>query len=68
MKHTLRVQRAIKEITQDELAKAVGVSRSTINNIETKRYTPSIILCLRIARYFGRPVDELFILEEEDLQ
>ena len=66
MKNTIRVERAIKDITQQDLAVAVGVSRQTINSIETARYVPSTVLALKIARYFGKTVDEIFTLEEED--
>ena len=66
MKNTIRVERAIKDITQQDLAVAVGVSRQTINSIEAARYVPSTVLALQIARYFGKTVDEIFTLEEED--
>ena len=66
MKNTIKVQRAIKDITQQDLAQAVGVSRQTINSIESGRYIPSTVLALKVARYFGKPVDEVFLLEERD--
>ena len=66
MKNTIRVERAITDITQQDLAVAVGVSRQTINSIEAARYVPSTVLALKIARYFGKTVDEIFTLEEED--
>ena len=66
MRNTIRVERAIKDITQQDLAVAVGVSRQTINSIEAARYVPSTVLALKIARYFGKTVDEIFTLEEED--
>ena len=66
MKNTIRVERAIKDITQQDLAVAVGVSRQTINSIEAARYVPSTVLALKIARYFGKSVDEIFSLDEED--
>lgn len=66
MKNTIRVERAIKDITQQDLAVAVGVSRQTINSIEAARYVPSTVLALKIARYFGKSVDDIFTLEEED--
>ncbi len=66
MKNTVKVERAIKNITQQELAEAVGVSRQTINFIETGRYMPSTIVALKIAKYFGRHADEIFQLEENN--
>ena len=60
----LRVQRAIKNITQEELAAAVGVTRKTINTIENNVYIPSTALALRLARYFEVPVEEIFQLAE----
>lgn len=64
MNNTLKVQRAIIGMTQQQLAEAVGVSRQTINAIETKKYVPSTVLALKIARTFGKPVEEIFQLEE----
>lgn len=66
MKNTIRVERAIKDITQADLAGLISVSRQTINTIESNRYVPSTILALKIARVFGKPVEEIFILEEGD--
>lgn len=66
MKNNIRVERAIKNITQADLADLVGVSRQTINTIESNKYVPSTVLALKIARIFGKPVEEVFILEEED--
>ena len=66
MKNTIRVERAIKDITQQDLAIAVGVSRQTINTIESNRYVPSTILALKIARYFEKSVETIFILEDKD--
>lgn len=63
--NTIRVLRAVKNITQEELAAAVGVTRKTINTIENGVYTPSTTLALRIARYFGVPVEEVFQLAGE---
>ncbi|WPU94451.1 helix-turn-helix transcriptional regulator [Mucilaginibacter sabulilitoris] len=66
MKNNIRVERAIKNITQADLAELAGVSRQTINTIESNKYVPSTVLALKIARIFGKPVEEVFILEEED--
>ena len=64
LKNTIRVQRAIKNVTQEELAAAVGVTRKTIYTIENAVYTPSTALALRIAHYFGVTVEELFQLSD----
>ncbi|WP_224746542.1 helix-turn-helix transcriptional regulator [Mucilaginibacter rigui] len=66
MKNTLRVERAIKNITQAELAEAIGVSRQTINTIESNKYVPSTVLALKIARVFNKPVEAIFELEDVD--
>jgi len=66
MKNNLRVERAIKNITQEELSKQIGVSRQAINSIELNKYVPSTILALKLSQYFGKTVNEIFILEETD--
>lgn len=66
MKNRIKVKRAEKEITQQQLADAVGVSRQTIVAIEKGRFLPSTPLALKIAKYFATPVEEIFILEEND--
>lgn len=66
MKNNIRVQRAILNITQAELAERVHVSRQTINTIEAGKYVPSTTLALKIARVFAKPVEEVFQLEEGD--
>jgi putative transcriptional regulator len=66
MKNNLKVERAIKNITQEELAKQIGVSRQAINSIELNKYVPSTILSLKLSQYFGKTVNELFTLEESD--
>lgn len=66
MKNNLRVQRAIKNITQAELAELIKVSRQTINTIESGKYVPSTVLALKMARVFEVPVEQIFELEEED--
>jgi putative transcriptional regulator len=66
MKNTLRVERAIKNITQADLADAIGVSRQTINTIESNKYVPSTVLALKIARVFEKPVEAIFELEDGD--
>jgi Predicted transcriptional regulators len=66
MKNNIRVERAIVKISQQQLADAIGVSRQTINAIESVKYIPSTILSLKIARFFKKPVEEIFQLEEND--
>ena len=66
MTNTIRVERAIKKMTQQQLAEAVGVSRKTINAIETGKYVPSTVLALKIARIFDKQVNDIFSLEEND--
>ncbi|WP_295959928.1 helix-turn-helix transcriptional regulator [uncultured Alistipes sp.] len=64
MKNRIRVQRAEIRMTQQQLADAIGVSRQTVNAIETGRFVPSTLLALKIARLFGKPVEQVFQLEE----
>lgn len=66
MKNTIKIARAFKNITQEDLAKEIGVSRQTINAMETGKYVPSTVLALKIAKYFGKKVEEIFELEDND--
>jgi putative transcriptional regulator len=66
MKNTIKVERAKLDITQQDLAEKIGVSRQTINSIESERYVPSTILALKIAEYFKTTVNDIFKLEETD--
>ena len=66
MKNTIKVQRAINDLTQDQLAKKIGVSRQTINSIEKGRYVPSTVLALKMSALFKVPVNEFFELEADD--
>jgi putative transcriptional regulator len=66
MKNTIRIERAVMNITQQYLAEKIGVSRQTINAIESNKYVPSTVLALKMARLFKKNVDELFLLEETD--
>ena len=66
MKNSIKVERARHNLTQSDLAEKVGVSRQTINSIETKKYVPSAVLALKIAQVFQMPVEDLFELEEDD--
>ena len=66
MKNTIKIERAIHDLTQEELAIKVSVSRQTINAMEANKYVPSTVLALKIAKIFKKPVEEVFILEDED--
>lgn len=66
MKNNLKIQRAIANITQAQLAEKIGVSRQTINAIEAGKYVPSTVLALKISKLFDKPVNEIFELESTD--
>ncbi len=66
MKNTIKVERAIQNITQQELAEKIGVSRQTINAIESNKYVPSTLLALKMAKLFGKKVEDFFQLERGD--
>ena len=68
MTNNIRVERAIKRITQQQLAELVQVSRQTINAIEQGKYVPSTVLALKIAKVFEKPVEDIFQLEDCDWQ
>mgnify|MGYP001437796041 CR=1 FL=1 len=68
MKNNIKVQRAMKDLTQEQLAHLVNVSRQTIMAIEKEKYVPSTVLSLKIASIFQKPVDEIFKLEDNDWQ
>ena len=66
MKNTIRVERAILNITQQELAEKIAVSRQTINAIESSKYVPSTVLAIKMAKLFNKKVEDIFQLEEKD--
>jgi putative transcriptional regulator len=66
MKNNLKVERAIKNVTQEELAKQIGVTRQAINAIELNKYVPSTVLALKLSQFFGKPVNDFFFLDEND--
>ncbi|WP_300543075.1 helix-turn-helix transcriptional regulator [Maricaulis sp.] len=61
----IRVLRAERNISQSELAAAIDVSRKTISTVEVGRFVPSTVIALKLARYFGVPVEEIFTLAED---
>ena len=66
MKNNIKVERAIKSLTQEDLANKVSVSRQTINAMEANKYVPSTVLALKIAKVFNKNVEEIFFLEKSD--
>ena len=66
VRNTLRVQRAMRDLTQADLAERAGITRASVNAIEGGRMIPSIFLALKLARALGVSVDELFSLSGED--
>lgn len=66
MENTIKVERAILSLTQDDLAKKIGVSRQTINSIEANRYVPSTVLALKLSQVFNKPVNDFFKLSPDD--
>jgi putative transcriptional regulator len=65
LRNQIKVQRAIKNLTQEELATKIGVTRKTINTVENGKFIPSTILAIRLARFFDIKVEELFELIEK---
>ncbi len=66
MKNTIKIERAKHSLTQDQLAKKIGVSRQTIHAMEKGKYAPSTILALKLAFIFGVDIKEIFSLEDTD--
>jgi putative transcriptional regulator len=64
LKNTIKVQRAMKDWTQEELARRIGVTRKTVNTIENGIYVPSTVLALKMARVFGVAVEDIFQLAQ----
>ncbi|MGB4771493.1 MAG: helix-turn-helix transcriptional regulator [Chitinophagaceae bacterium] len=66
MTNTIKIQRAMHSMTQQQLAENIGVSRQTINAMESNKYVPSTVLALKIARLFNVKVETVFQLEDSD--
>jgi len=64
VKNRLKVLRAERDWTQADLAAKLDVSRQTINSIETEKYEPSLTLAFKVARLFGKPIEEIFQLAD----
>jgi len=68
MQNWVKVERAKKNITQAKLAEVLGVSRQTINSIELGKFVPSAVLAMRIAKYFDVKMEDIFFLEDDELE
>lgn len=66
MKNTVKEERQRKQLTQVQLAELVGVSRQTIFSIEINKYVPSVVLSMKLAKAFGKKVEDIFKLEMSD--
>lgn len=66
MKNNIKVQRAIHDMTQADLAIKIGVSRQTINAMEKNKYVPSTVLSLKISKLFKKPLEDIFFLDDND--
>ena len=68
LRNTLKVQRAIRDLTQADLASLAGVTRKSVNAIETGNMVPSVILALRIANALGVTIETIFTLEHGEIE
>ena len=66
MKNKIKIERAVHDLTQADLAEKIGVSRQTINAMEKNKYVPSTVLALKIARLFNKKVEDIFLLDDND--
>ena len=66
MNNKIKVERAVNNLTQEQLAEKVSVTRQTINAIELKKFVPSTVLAMKICKVFNKSVDEVFSLEDTD--
>lgn len=66
MKNMIKVERAKKNWTQEDLAGKIGISRQSVNSIETRKFIPSTVLALKMAKVFGATVESIFQLEKLD--
>ncbi len=66
MKNNIRIERAVLRMTQQQLAESIGVTRQTINAIESGKYVPSTVIALKMSAVFGKSVNDIFQLDEED--
>ena len=65
MKNNLKVHRAMHDLTQEELARKLGVTRQTIIAIEKEKYDPSLVLAFKVAKFFEVQIEDIFIYQED---
>ena len=65
LRNNLRVLRAVKDISQEQLAEELGVTRQTIHAVENDKYNPSLDLAFKMAHYFDKSIEEIFLYDEE---
>ena len=66
MNNKIKVERAVNNLTQEQLAEKVSVTRQTINAIELKKFVPSAVLAMKICKVFNKTMEEVFSLEDTD--
>jgi len=66
MNNKIKVERAVNNLTQEQLAEKVSVTRQTINAIELKKFVPSTVLAMKICKVFNKTIEEVFSLEDTD--
>uniref|UniRef100_UPI00404A4659 helix-turn-helix transcriptional regulator n=1 Tax=Daejeonella sp. TaxID=2805397 RepID=UPI00404A4659 len=66
MNNKIKVERAVNNLTQEQLAEKVSVTRQTINAIELKKFVPSTVLAMKICKVFNKTIEDVFSLEEND--
>ena len=66
MNNKIKIERAVNNLTQEQLAEKVSVTRQTINAIELKKFVPSTVLAMKICKVFSKTVEEVFRLEDTD--
>ena len=66
MNNKIKIERAVNNLTQEQLAEKVSVTRQTINAIELKKFVPSTVLAMKICKVFNKTIEDVFSLEEND--
>jgi putative transcriptional regulator len=66
MNNKIKIERAVNNLTQEQLAEKVSVTRQTINAIELKKFVPSTVLAMKICKVFNKTIEDVFSLEDTD--